>query len=108
MGVEGVMTNMTTGTVGGPVPDAPPPEAPVAEVAPVPEPAVEKPPAPPKADRFAMLARKEQDLLRKQQAVKQQQQLLAQQHNTVLALVRQPLHRWHRLMPYQNQKEAGP
>lgn len=86
MAVEGVMTNMTTGTVGGqPIPEAAAPTA--QEVlgaepegapeapAPAPEPAPEKP----RADRFALLARKEQDLLRKQQAVKQQQQILAQQ-----------------------------
>jgi vacuolar-type H+-ATPase subunit H len=86
MAVEGVMTNMTTGTVGGqPVPEAAAPTA--QEVlgaepegapeapAPAPEPAPEKP----RADRFALLARKEQDLFRKQQAVKQQQQILAQQ-----------------------------
>lgn len=86
MGVEGVMTNMTTGTVGGqPVPEAVAPTA--QEVlgtapegapeapAPAPEPAPEKP----RADRFALLARKEQDLLRKQQAVRQQQAQLARQ-----------------------------
>jgi hypothetical protein len=82
MGVEGVMTNMTTGTVGGPVLDAQPAPQEVAQAeAPVeakPEVAAEKP-APPRADRFAMLARKEQDLLRKQQAVKQQQAVLARQ-----------------------------
>lgn len=79
MGVEGVMTNMTTGTVGGPVPTPTAAEvlAPQQEAAPVEAPApVEEKPAPPKADRFAMLARKEQDLYRKQQAVKQQQQKL--------------------------------
>lgn len=86
MGVEGVMTNMTTGTVGGqPIPEAAAPtaqevlgtapEAAPEAPAPAPEPAPEKP----RADRFALLARKEQDLLRKQQAVKQQQQILAQQ-----------------------------
>ena len=84
MGVEGVMTNMTTGTVGGPVPTPTAAEvlAPQQEAAPVEAPApepVEEKPAPPRADRFAMLARKEQDLYRKQQAVKQQQQMLAQQ-----------------------------
>jgi DNA-binding transcriptional MerR regulator len=84
MGVEGVMTNMTTGTVGGPVPTPTAAEvlAPQQEAAPVEAPApepVEERPAPPRADRFAMLARKEQDLYRKQQAVKQQQQMLAQQ-----------------------------
>lgn len=84
MGVEGVMTNMTTGTVGGqPIPEA---AAPTAQevLGTAPEAAPESPaPAPepekPRADRFALLARKEQDLLRKQQAVKQQQQILAQQ-----------------------------
>ena len=84
MEVEGVMTNMTTGTVGGPVPTPTAAEvlAPQQEAAPVEAPApepVEEKPAPPRADRFAMLARKEQDLYRKQQAVKQQQQMLAQQ-----------------------------
>lgn len=86
MGVEGVMTNMTTGTVGGqPVPEAAAPtaqevlgtapEAAPEAPAPAPEPAPEKP----RADRFALLARKEQDLLRKQQAVRQQQAQLARQ-----------------------------
>jgi DNA-binding transcriptional MerR regulator len=86
MAVEGVMTNMTTGTVGGqPIPEAAAPtaqevlgaepEGALEAPAPAPEPAPEKP----RADRFALLARKEQDLLRKQQAVKQQQQILAQQ-----------------------------
>jgi len=86
MGVEGVMTNMTTGTVGGqPVPEATAPtaqevlgtapEAAPEAPAPAPEPAPEKP----RADRFALLARKEQDLLRKQQAVRQQQAQLARQ-----------------------------
>lgn len=75
---------MTTGTVGGPVPTPTAAEvlAPQQEAAPVEAPApepVEEKPAPPRADRFAMLARKEQDLYRKQQAVKQQQQMLAQQ-----------------------------
>lgn len=85
MAVEGVMTNMTTGTVGGPAPEAPPaqPEVAAAPVEAAPEPVVEKPPAPPRADRFAMLARKEQDLLRKQQAVKQQQAVLARQAEEV-------------------------
>lgn len=86
MGVEGVMTNMTTGTVGGqPISEAAAPtaqevlgtapEAAPEAPAPAPEPAPEKP----RADRFALLARKEQDLLRKQQAVKQQQAQLARQ-----------------------------
>jgi len=105
MGVEGVMTNMTTGTVGGPVPDAPPPEAPVAEAAPVPEPVVEKPPAPPKADRFAMLARKEQDLLRRQQAVKQQQAVLAQQAEEMQRF--QQMKRQAALNPLDALKELG-
>lgn len=88
MGVEGVMTNMTTGTVGGSVPTPTAAEvlAPQQEAAPVEAPApVEEKPAPPKADRFAMLARKEQDLYRKQQAVKQQQQMLAQQAEQIRA-----------------------
>jgi DNA-binding transcriptional MerR regulator len=86
MGVEGVMTNMTTGTVGGqPVPEAAAPTAQevlgtVPEAAPeAPAPAPEPAPEKPRADRFALLARKEQDLLRKQQAVRQQQAQLARQ-----------------------------
>jgi hypothetical protein len=88
MGVEGVMTNMTTGTVGGPVPTPTAAEvlAPQQETAPVETPApVEEKPAPPKADRFAMLARKEQDLYRKQQAVKQQQAAIAAQAEQIRA-----------------------
>jgi hypothetical protein len=86
MAVEGTMTNMVTGTIGQPVAEAPAPTAqevlggpPAEAAAPAPEPVAEKPPEKPRADRFAMLARKEQDLLRKQQAVRQQQQILAQQ-----------------------------
>lgn len=105
MGVEGVMTNMVTGTVGGPVPEAPPPEVTEAEAAPAPEPVVEKPPAPPKADRFAMLARKEQDLLRRQQAVKQQQQLLAQQAEEMQRF--QQMKRQAALNPLDALKELG-
>ena len=88
MGVEGVMTNMTTGTVGGPVPTPTAAEvlAPQQEAAPVETPApVEEKPAPPRADRFAMLARKEQDLYRKQQAVKQQQAAIAAQAEQIRA-----------------------
>ncbi len=80
------MTNMTTGTVGGqPVPEAAAPTAQevlgtVPEAAPeAPAPAPEPAPEKPRADRFALLARKEQDLLRKQQAVRQQQAQLARQ-----------------------------
>jgi len=85
MGVEGVMTNMTTGTVGGqPIPEAAAPTAQevlgtAPEAAEAPAPAPEPAPEKPRADRFALLARKEQDLLRKQQAVKQQQAQLARQ-----------------------------
>lgn len=103
MGVEGVMTNMVTGTVGGPVAEAPAPTAQEVlaapqETAPAPDVAKEaEKPAPPKADRFAMLARKEQDLLRKQQAFKQQQAVLAKQAEEVRAF--EALRRQARLNP---------
>ena len=110
MGVEGVMTNMTTGTVGGPVADAPQPTpqevlqggAP-AEAAP--EPVAEKPPAPPRSDRFAMLARKEQELLHKQRAFKQQQAVLAKQAEEVRAF--QEMKRQAALNPLETLKHLG-
>jgi hypothetical protein len=82
MAVEGTMTNMMTGTLPVVVSDAPAevtpqavPEQPAAS-----EPVAEKPaPTPPKADRFAVLARKEQEIFRKQQAVREQQAMLARQ-----------------------------
>ena len=111
MGVEGVMTNMTTGTVGGPMPEPPAPTAQEvlgkpAEAAPAPEVAKEaEKPAPPKADRFAVLARKEQDLLRRQQAVKQQQQLLAAQAEEIRAF--QEAKRQAALNPLDALKQLG-
>lgn len=93
MAVEGTMTNMTTGTIGGPVPEvtaptaadvlasAPETEAAPAETAPAPAPAPEKP----RSDRFAALARKEADVYRKQQAVRAQQAELARQAEEIKA-----------------------
>jgi hypothetical protein len=110
MAVEGVMTNMTTGTVGGPIPDGPAPTPQEvlgnAETAPpAPEPVAEKPAAPPRADRFAVLARKEQELLRKQQAFKQQQGLLAQQAEELRAF--KEMKRQAALNPLEALKSLG-
>lgn len=113
MAVEGTMTNMVTGAVGGqPIPtEAPPPTAqevlgtaPVAEQTPEEKPVEEKP-APPKADRFAMLARKEQDLLRRQQAVRHQQSVLAQQAEEIRAF--QEAKRQAALNPLDALKQLG-
>lgn len=87
MGVEGTMTNMLTGDVGGqPItePAAVAPEAPPAEAAPEPAPAPEKPKEL-NSTRFAALARKEQEIYRKQQAVRQQQAMLAAQADEIRA-----------------------
>lgn len=115
MAVEGTMTNMVTGSVGGapiPVPsEAPAPTAQEvlgsapAEAAPAPAPEAEKPPTPPKADRFAMLARKEQDLFRKQQAVRQQQEVLARQAEEIRAF--QEAKRQAALNPLDALKQLG-
>lgn len=114
MAVEGTLTNMVTGSVGAtlPVPsEAPTPtaqevlgSAPVEAEAPAPAPEVEKP-APPKADRFAMLARKEQDLFRKQQAVRQQQEALARQAEEIRAF--QEAKRQATLNPLDALKQLG-
>lgn len=93
MSVEGVMTNMTTGTVGGPLPEAPAPTAAevlgqppaeAAETTAAPEPVVEKP-RERNSDRFAALARKEAEVFRKAQAVRAQQAELARQAEEVRA-----------------------
>lgn len=95
MAVEGVMTNMTTGEVGGqqaPVPTAAevlgqqnaPAQAPAvetpAEVAPAPEKPKER-----SSDRFMALARKEAEVFRKAQAVRQQQAEIARQAEEIRA-----------------------
>jgi len=81
MGVEGVITNMTVGAETAPtVESAPAPEV-VPEAAPVAEPAPERP----RADRFAVLARKEQEVFKKQQAVRAQQAELARQAEEIRA-----------------------
>lgn len=85
MGVEASMTNMVTGTVGTDVPQA----APQPEVAPV-QPEVAVPEAlpeqeRPRADRFAVLARKEAELHRQRQAIRQQQAELARQADEIRA-----------------------
>lgn len=95
MGVEGVMTNMTTGTVGGPVPAAPDANAAsptAAEVlAPKTDAPVEAAPVAPEkpkersSDKFAALARKEAEVFRKAQAVRQQQAALARQAEEIKA-----------------------
>jgi hypothetical protein len=82
MTVEGTISNMTTGVVAEQVPA--PVAAPEPVTQPVPEPIAEKP-VPPKADRFAALARKEQEVFRKQQAVRHQQAILAQQAEEIRA-----------------------
>ena len=93
MAVEGVMTNMTTGTVGGPLPEAPAPTAaevlgqeaaPAPEIEAKPEPVVEKP-RERSSDRFAALARKEAEVFRKQQAVRAQQAEIARQAEQIKA-----------------------
>lgn len=92
MAVEGTMTNMTTGSVGGAV--APPtatevlagaPEAAPEVAAPVVEaPPVEKPKER-SSERFAALARKEAEVFRKAQAVRQQQAEIARQAEEIRA-----------------------
>jgi DNA-binding transcriptional MerR regulator len=87
MALEGVMTNMTTGTVGQEIPELPVAvaettgqETPPAESSEAP--AVEKVAEKPKersAERFAALARKEAEVYRKAQAVRQQQAEIARQ-----------------------------
>lgn len=93
MAFEGVMTNMTTGTVGGPLPEAPAPTAaevlgqeaaPAPEIEAKPEPVVEKP-RERSSDRFAALARKEAEVFRKQQAVRAQQAEIARQSEQIKA-----------------------
>lgn len=85
MALEGVMTNMTTGTVAQEIPESPVavPEtteaAPPAESSAAPEPVVEKPVVKKSADRFAALARKEAEVYRRAQAVRQQQAEIARQ-----------------------------
>lgn len=92
MAVEGTMTNMTTGSVGGAA--APPTATEVLANAPeaAPEvavPVVEAPPVEkPKersSERFAALARKEAEVFRKAQAVRQQQAEIARQAEEIRA-----------------------
>lgn len=91
MAVEGTMTNMTVGTVAQEVPQptateilAGQPTAAEA-AAPAPEPVAEKPREQPRADRFAVLARKEAEVFRKAQAVRQQQAEIARQAEEIRA-----------------------
>lgn len=113
MGVEAVMTNMTTGTVGGaiPPPAAPEPTAQevlaTAEAPPVEAPKVEEVPAPKErsSEKFAALARKEAEIFRKQQAVRQQQQILAQQAEQLRAF--EQAKRAAKLNPLDALKQMG-
>jgi hypothetical protein len=92
MGVEGTMTNMTTGSVGGAV--APPtatevlagaPEAAPEVAAPVVETTPVEKPKERSSERFAALARKEAEVFRKAQAVRQQQAEIARQAEEIRA-----------------------
>jgi TPP-dependent indolepyruvate ferredoxin oxidoreductase alpha subunit len=113
MAVEGTMTNMMTGSLGGPVPEAPAPtaadvlattpetEAAPVEAAPAPAPAPEKP----RSDRFAALARKEAEVFRKQQAVRAQQAEIARQAEEIRAF--QEAKRQAALNPIDALKQLG-
>jgi hypothetical protein len=117
MGVEGVMTNMTTGVVGtdATAPTAsdvlasqgPPSAAPEAAV----EPAVEAKPAVDKVSqerastRFAALARKEAEVFRKSQAIRQQQAELARQAEELKAF--QAARQQAKLNPLDALKQLG-
>jgi len=115
MAVEGTMTNMLTGSLGGPMPEAPAPtaaeilapapevEAAPAETAPAPAPAPV--PEKPRSDRFAALARKEAEVFRKQQAVRAQQAELARQAEEVRAF--QEAKRQAALNPIDALKQLG-
>lgn len=106
MAVEGTMTNMTVGA------EAPatqptaaevlgtPPEAPVAAPAPEPEAPRER-----ASDRFAVLARKEQEVFRRAQAVRQQQAAIAKQAEEIRAF--EAAKRSARLNPLEALKQLG-
>jgi len=83
MGVEGVMANMTVGSESAPAaaPEVPAATEPTTEAAPETAAAPERP----RADRFAVLARKEQEVFRKQQAVRAQQAEIARQAEEIRA-----------------------
>lgn len=106
MAVEGTMTNMT---VGAEAPATQPTAADVLGAPPAaPEAAPPAAPEPPKeraSDRFAVLARKEQEVFRKAQAVRQQQAVLAQQAEELRAF--EAAKRTARLNPLEALKQLG-
>lgn len=91
MSVEGVMTNMLTGTVGQELPESPvagteasAPAKVGSEASAAPEPMQEKPKER-SSERFAALARKEAEVFRRAQAVRHQQAELARQADEIRA-----------------------
>ena len=105
MAVEGTMTNMTVGA------ESPAPQPTAAEVLGTPQaeaapaPAAPEPPKERASDRFAVLARKEQEVFRKAQAVRQQQAELARQAEEIRAF--EAAKKTARLNPLEALKQLG-